>query len=141
MLTIEESNLAVIRRYFALFDTGGPMQQVDEFYEPDAVHIEFPNRFAPNGVTRDVAAMRASAERGRQIMASQRFELVNAVAAGDTVAVEATWEGTLAVAVANIAAGTTMRARFAIFFELRNGRIRAQRNYDCFDPWQTDLHR
>ena len=31
--------------------------------------------------------------------------------------------------------GTTMRARFAIFFEFRNGQIARQRNYDCFDPW------
>ena len=104
--TIEESNLALIRRYFAAFGPGAPVLPVDEFYEPDAVQVEFPNRFSPNGVTRDLA-----------------------------VAVEATWEGTLAVAVGDIRAGTTMRARFANLFELRNGRIIAQRNYDCFEPW------
>ena len=26
-------------------------------------------------------------------------------------------------------------AAHAVFFELRDGRIAAQRNYDCFDPW------
>ena len=32
-------------------------------------------------------------------------------------------------------AGQTLRARFAIFLEFRDGRIARQRNYDCFDPW------
>jgi len=26
-------------------------------------------------------------------------------------------------------------ARFAIFLEIRDGKIAAQHNYDCFDPW------
>jgi ketosteroid isomerase-like protein len=33
------------------------------------------------------------------------------------------------------AAGGEMRAYFAVFFEFRDGKIVAQRNYDCFDPW------
>jgi hypothetical protein len=33
-----------------------------------------------------------------------------------------------------LAAGTTLRGRFASFLELRNGRIVSQRSYDCFDP-------
>jgi hypothetical protein len=32
-------------------------------------------------------------------------------------------------------AGSVMRARFAQFFELRDGKIAKQRNYDCFYPW------
>ena len=32
-------------------------------------------------------------------------------------------------------AGSVMRARFAQFFEFRDGKIVAQRNYDCFYPW------
>jgi hypothetical protein len=31
--------------------------------------------------------------------------------------------------------GGEMRARFAIFLELRDGRIVRQGNYDCFDPF------
>jgi len=43
--------------------------------------------------------------------------------------------GTLAVPFGSIPAGGEMRARFAIFLELRDGRIVRQRNYDCFDPF------
>ena len=45
------------------------------------------------------------------------------------------WTGTLAVPVGALPVGGQMRARFAQFYELRDGKIVAQRNYDCFDPW------
>jgi ketosteroid isomerase-like protein len=32
-------------------------------------------------------------------------------------------------------AGGQMRARFAAFLQFRDGKIVAQRNYDCFKPW------
>jgi hypothetical protein len=41
----------------------------------------------------------------------------------------------LAVPLGELAAGASMRAHFAMFFELEDGRIRRQRNYDCFEPW------
>jgi len=60
---------------------------------------------------------------------------IRIVAAGNQVAVEARWASTLARAIGPIAAGTVMRARFGQFFEIRDGRIVKQRNYDCFDAW------
>ncbi len=33
------------------------------------------------------------------------------------------------------AAGTELRTRFAQVLELRDGKIVALRNYDCFYPW------
>jgi ketosteroid isomerase-like protein len=89
----------------------------------------------PNGATRDLAALRAAAERGRKIVTSQRFEVVNAIASENQVAVEAIWTGTLAVPFGSTPAGGQMRARFAIFLTYRDGKIVRQHNYDCFDPW------
>jgi|RhiMetdeSRZDD1v2_1073273.scaffolds.fasta_scaffold00531_30 ketosteroid isomerase-like protein len=105
------------------------------FFADDVVQIEFPNRLLPNGATRDLAALRDAAERGRKVMSAQRFEVVNAIASGDQVAVEALWTGTLAVPFGSIPVGGQMRARFAIFLTYRDGRIVRQHNYDCFDPW------
>ena len=68
-------------------------------------------------------------------MSSQRYEVVNAVAGGDTVVLEVRWSGTLAISFGTIPAGGEMRARFALVLEFRDGRISRQRNYDCFDPW------
>ena len=105
------------------------------FFADDVIQIEFPNRLVPNGATRDLAALRAAAERGRKIVTSQRFEVVNAIASENQVAVEAIWTGTLAVPFGSIPAGGQMRARFAIFLTYRDGKIVRQHNYDCFDPW------
>jgi ketosteroid isomerase-like protein len=69
------------------------------------------------------------------MMAAQRYEVLNAIGSGDRVAVEVRWTGTLAVPLGSLPAGGQMRARFAIFLELRDGRIVRQRNYDCFEPW------
>jgi ketosteroid isomerase-like protein len=48
---------------------------------------------------------------------------------------EVIWTGTLAVPMATLAAGAEMRAHFAVFLDFRDGKIAAQHNYDCFDPW------
>jgi ketosteroid isomerase-like protein len=105
------------------------------FFADDVVQVEFPNRLLPNGATRDLAALRDAAEHGRKVMTAQRFEVLNAIASGDQVALEATWTGTLAVPLGNLPAGGQMRARFAIFLAYRDGKIVRQHNYDCFDPW------
>ena len=105
------------------------------FFADDIVQVEFPNRLVPTGATRDLAALRDAAERGRKVMTAQRFEILNAIASGDQVAVEAQWTGTLAVPLGSIPVGGQMRARFAIFLTYRGGKIVRQHNYDCFDPW------
>jgi hypothetical protein len=51
------------------------------------------------------------------------------------VAIEAIWTGTLAIGLGSLKPGDKMRARFAQFFEFRDGLIVRQRNYDCFEPW------
>lgn len=51
------------------------------------------------------------------------------------MALEVLWTGTLAVPFGSIPAGGTMSAHFAVFLDFRDGKIVAQRNYDCFDPW------
>ena len=105
------------------------------FFADDVVQVEFPNRLVPNGATRDLAALRDAAERGRKVMTAQSFEVVNAIASGDRVALEAIWTGTLAIPLGSIPPGGQMRARFAIFLTYRDGKIVRQHNYDCFDPW------
>ena len=82
-----------------------------------------------------MAALLEGAERGQKVMRRQRFEVLGAVESGDTVALEVQWAGTLAVPVGRLPAGGDMRARFAVFFEIRDGKIVRQRNYDCFEPF------
>ena len=133
-MSSETDLIAFVRRYFDAIENGAPGESL-QFFAPDVVQEEFPNRLVPDGATRDLAALAEGAARGRKVMARQRYEIVNALASGNQVAVETIWTGTLAVPFGSIPAGGEMRARFAIFLELRDGRIVRQRNYDCFDPF------
>ena len=127
--------LELAQRYFVALAGGATGEALSAFYAPDVVQEEFPNRLSPRGARRDLAGILEAAERGRQVMAAQRYEVLDAVASGDRVAVEFRWAGTLAVPVGSLPAGREMRGRFAVFMEFRDGRIVRQRNYDCFKPW------
>jgi ketosteroid isomerase-like protein len=126
--------LELTRRYFAALEAGATGDALAAFYAPEAVQEEFPNRLLPHGARRDLDAILKAAERGQQVMASQRYDILRVVANGDQVAVEFRWAGTLAVPVGPLAVGAERRGRFALFMEFRDGRIVSQLNYDCFDP-------
>jgi ketosteroid isomerase-like protein len=131
----ESANLQTVRRYLEAIEKGVDFSGMSEFFTPDVLQIEYPNRFVPEGARRGLQQLREAGERGRQVIASQRYEIRNAIASGDTVALEVDWTATLKVPVGTLPAGGQMRACFAVFFELRDGRIAMQRNYDCFEPF------
>jgi steroid delta-isomerase-like uncharacterized protein len=132
---VSGANLERAKAYLEALEAGATGDALARFYAEDVVQEEFPNRLLPNGAKRDLAALLDGAVRGQQGMRQQRFELVRAHEAGDTVVMEVIWTGTLTVAALGLPAGGQMRARFALFLEFRDGRIARQRNYDCFDPW------
>jgi len=129
------SNVDLARRYVAAVESGAPFAEIEPFFAPELVQEEYPNLVVKNGITRDLAAIRDAAMRGRQVMTSQRYEILSAIESGDDVALEVQWSGTLAIAFGTIPAGGTMRARLAIFLKFRDGKIVRQHNYDCYDPW------
>ena len=128
-------SLDVARAYLAAIEAGATGATLAAFFTDDAVQEELPNRLVPAGARRDVAAILEGAERGQRVLRAQRFEILHALTSGDEVALEVRWTGTLAVPVGTLPAGGEMRARFAMFLELRGGKIARQRNYDCFDPF------
>jgi ketosteroid isomerase-like protein len=128
-------NVELVQRYLEAIEAGATGERLETFFTPDVEQVEFPNRLVPTGARRDLASILEAAERGRAVVRSQHFEVHAIVESGATAAAEATWTAVLAVPVGSIPAGGEMRARFAMFFELRDGRIARQRNYDCFDPF------
>ncbi|NBM19271.1 nuclear transport factor 2 family protein [Streptomyces sp. GC420] len=118
-------------RAVAGFATG---DELAAFFHPDATHHELPNALFPEGNVRDLAGLCAAAEAGRTGLSAQSFEVVNALAMGDQVAMEVLWTGTTAVPLGDLPAGHTLRAHIATFLEFRDGKITAQRNYDCYEP-------
>lgn len=65
----------------------------------------------------------------------QRYEVTNILAARTKVAVEAVFRATFKVDVAGLSKDDEMVAHFAMFFEMRDGRIARHHTYDCFVAW------
>jgi ketosteroid isomerase-like protein len=135
---ISSSNVARARQYLEAVASGVPFEKVFDFYAPDVVIQEFPNRIAPNGRVRRAADIRAAYEQGRKILHSQSYNMQRVLEAGDEIAVELQWTGILAVPVMTLPAGSEMKAFVAMFLTFRNGKIISQRNYDCYPPFATD---
>jgi ketosteroid isomerase-like protein len=132
----EARNLGIVRGYYAALAQGAAGLDWARWFAPDVTQEEFPNRLAPVGARRDLKAMQEAAERGQALMAEQEFELLEVIASGSMVAVEAEWRGRTARDAGPLRAGTRLRTRFAQILELRAGKIAALRNYDCFYPWE-----
>ena len=131
----ESENISVVRAYLAAVESGATGDDLARFFTPDAMQIELPNRLNPHGGQSNLSTILLRAEQGRGLLRAQRFEVRSELAHDAKVAVEALWTGTLAAPLGELTAGAVMRAHFAMFFELEDGRIKLQRNYDCFEPW------
>lgn len=129
-----EKNLDQARRYLKAIEDGDA-NYVMNLFSPDAILEQLPNRIYPNGLCSPVARVSEAFEKGRKIFARQTYEITNEVVNGNTVALEVLWSGTLAIPFGTLSAGNQMRCHSAMFLEFREGKIVAQRNYDCFEPW------
>lgn len=132
-------NVASTHAYLRAVASMGAFENVAQFFSPDVVFHEFPNRISPQGRVSRAAEMQAGYEKGRAIMRSQAYDVQRIVENGDDVAVELEWTGVLAVSVLGLSAGTEMRAFVAMFLTFRNGKIVSQRNYDCYPPLESQL--
>ena len=129
------SNIERAYAYLRAIEDGTLREVFSEFFAPGVVIEWFPNRMSPDGSKSDLSGLSDAVERGKQLMSRQKYEVRSAMADGDRVVLEVTWTGTLAVPVQTIPAGGQMRAYFAMFLDFHGGKIIAQRNYDCFEPW------
>jgi ketosteroid isomerase-like protein len=130
-----KTNLETARNYLLAIEQGATGEALARFFTPDVMHQEFPNKLSPHGRRSNLAGMLEGAEKGQKILSKQHYEIRHEMESGDCVALAVLWTGTVDVDVAGLPAGGEMRAHFAVFLEFRDGRIAAQRNYDCFDPW------
>jgi ketosteroid isomerase-like protein len=110
------------------------LDQVARWLHPEVVVVEHPNRISPAGKSYDYAALREAGERGKALMANERYEIRAMIVEGDRAAVQIAWSGTLGVAAGPLPAGHVMRAQICSIIELRDGKIWRQEQYDCFVP-------
>lgn len=130
----EQANLATARRYLELLEHFADPAAFEEIIHPDVLQEEYPNLLMPRGQQRDREALFAGMRQGGKLLTAQRFDLRHALAAGDWVAMEIVWTGTLAIDLGSLAAGSTLKAYIATILQFKDGRIILQRNYDCYEP-------
>jgi len=123
------------REYLKAIEDRTPFGELARFFTADCVQEEFPNRFVPNGARRTLEDLRAAAERGSKAVEGQRYEVLHAIAQGETVALEVRWSARVLLPFGSLKPGDEMTARFAVFLHFRGDRIARQHNYDCFDPF------
>lgn len=125
-------NEAVVRRYLAAIEVFD-MEVVDRLLDEAIVQTEFPNKLYPKGQVRGKAEMMRDLPRGKVVLREQHYPIEMIAAAGNTVTVETTWRGVLNVPLGRLAPGDAMVAHICMVFTVRDGRIAAQRNYDCYE--------
>lgn len=97
-----------------------------------------PNITAPKGTRSGLEEMQTGLKAGQALMAWQKYEIHGQDGiGGDRVITRTTWTGELAVPLGDWPAGSRLRAEIAMFFELRDGRIYRQENFDCY--WPVEL--
>ncbi|HVS59225.1 MAG TPA: nuclear transport factor 2 family protein [Gemmatimonadaceae bacterium] len=128
-------NLAIARKYLEALENRAEGSALAEFFTNDVVQEEFPNRLQPIGVHRELNVILDAAKKGKKTLRAQKFDVLNAIVDGDSVALEIHWSGYLAVPVDTLPADSEMRAHLSVWLEFRDGKICRQHNYDCFDPW------
>jgi predicted ester cyclase len=128
-------NLQIAREYLTAIENGATGDALGRFFLPEAVHQEFPNRLNPRGSVNGLGAILDAAERGRQAVTDQRYEIRNAVVEGERVALEVFWTGRLKKPLGTLPIGGEMQAHFAVFLEFRDGKIVSQDSYDCFEEF------
>ena len=133
--SVEQENLTRAIEWVRAIESGTSGDALAAFVTPDVIHEDLPNRFFPNGVRSDLAAMKAGAERGKALMRRQRYDIISAIASGSSVAMQLDWTAELAIPVATLEPGDEMKAHVAIFMEFRDGKICHQRDYGCYEPF------
>jgi ketosteroid isomerase-like protein len=131
----EKQNLELVERYIRVVsDPLAVPEDLSAFLDESVVWREMPNLFAPSGRVSDYALARASFGKGREYLPEQTYVVRHAIASGDTVALELSWEGEVSKPIGPFPAGARLSAHIAIFLRLRDGKIVSQTDYICYEP-------
>ncbi len=126
---------AVVRRYYAIVaDLASGADDLRDILHPDVRITEHPNAINPRGQVRDRDASIAGFEAGKQLLASQTFEVHEVIANGNRVAVKATWRGTIGKAAGPLPAGAELTAHIAALLTVENRQIKEHETFDCYEP-------
>lgn len=131
---MSDANVDLVRAYLAAierFDGAAAGALIDE----GMVQTELPNKLYAQGQVRTKAEMMRDLPKGRAVLRSQTYPIDAIFGAGERVTVETKWTGVLNVPLGRLKPGDAMVAHICMVFTVRDGRIVAQRNYDCYEEF------
>lgn len=129
------AHVSLVLDYLRAIEQDADEQRLSAFFMPGVVQRELPNRLVERGAERNLDQLLEGSRKGRLVVQDQRFQVHSTLADGDRVAVELTWSAELKVPLGKLTPGERMTAHCGFFFRIENGRIAAQHNYDCFEPF------
>lgn len=128
-------NEQIVLDFLNMLEQRKSSEELKDFYHADVEQTEFPNTITKNTTVRTLRDLQEAAEKGSMLLTKEEYGVKNLLSFDNTVVLECTWRGTLAIAIGNIPAGGQMTAHFAQVFEFKDDKIFKQRNYDCFEPF------
>jgi hypothetical protein len=131
----ERRNTELALGYIAALNRFESGETLAARFDPEVIQEEFPSRLVPEGRSHDLAALRERSGLARDLLRSQHYEVRSTLAAGRSVVLEVEWRGIMARSLGAFRESQELRAAIAIFLEFENGRIKRQRNYDCYYPF------
>ena len=133
-MTVEDDRLMAARRMLAAIETGDE-PALRAIYAENAVQIEHPNRLKPKGDRRELDRMMADLARGKTMLRSEHYDVLEAAAAGDVVALRVKWTGVVDLPIGALDPGEAMICESGIFLKFQGDRVVEQHNYDCFEDF------
>jgi ketosteroid isomerase-like protein len=130
----EERNIETVRAYLRAIESFD-VEQMGVLLDNGVVQTEYPNKLYAKGQVRGREVMMRDLPRGQKVLRSQAYPIETVFGSGDKVVVETRWEGILNVPLGRLQPGDAMVAHIAMIFTLKDGRIVAQKNYDCYEDF------
>ena len=134
---MSDNNLAELtRRYFDVRnDPHGTTAQLSQFLSPEVSWQEMPNSFfAPEGRNYRFQETLEDFQVAQKYLHSQQYTINQMGVQGETVALQATWQGTVAVAMGPFGVGDRLTCQVAIFLTFQDGKVLRQVEYPCYQP-------
>lgn len=122
------------KAFLAAISAGAPADIVARFLAPGVRQEELRKSLLPDQTAREFLALRDHHAGARTVVTTHDFDVTNAVAFGDRVALETIWTGSFAVDLGPLQHVELACGRLAQIFEFEDGRIAQLRSYDLSDP-------
>lgn len=130
---IQKENEQIVLNFLKALENRKSSIELSDFYHEEIQQIEYPNLLLKSKTIRTLKEIIAASEKGLMVITREHYEVLSLYSYEDMVIIEALWEGTLALPIGYLNVGDKMIAHFAQFFQLKDGKIIKQRNYDCFE--------